>query len=238
LCYLYNVYTTTAFNFKQNSDSGFTLIELAIAVALVGIFSSVAVGVINPGKQKDRANDAAVEAIINKANLGASGFVSSYSRHPNEEEFFNSLLFDKLTQKDGTSCSVNESPDNECPYNVKGIKLPDKCDDSNWKGFEGDTEPCYFRFKGNIQGEYDRYRIYVMSWGVEDILFVSDNKERPGIYHCPLTVTDDDNLEDVCNRGNGSGGGSGGGSGNSGGGGGIYQEKKVLTTTNMQVKRY
>lgn len=192
---------------------------MALAVAVISILSAVTVRIVNPEKQQERASDATVKALLNKANLSAEGFVSSYSRHPNEEEFFRSLLLDKLTQKGGNNCNVEESPDNECLFSVTGIKLPNKCDESNWKGFEGDTEPCFFRFKGNIQGEHNRYRIYVMSWGVRDTIFVTDNKERPGIHHCPLTITDDDDLEVVCDGGNG-GNGSGEGSGGPGGSGG------------------
>ncbi len=185
------------------------------------------------------ATDATVKAMLNKINMSATGFVSSYGRYPNENEFFKALNVDETDQMDNDACNIDGAPDNECLFAVSGLELSKRCSSSGWKGEEGDFGSCNFRYKGGIQGQYDRFRVYVRAQGMPKTLFAFDNKEGSVIYHCPLTVTDEDNLADVCDFSDGSEHGNnghhGGGGGHDGDGGGdddvIPPEDAINITT-------
>ena len=183
---------------QLNNARGFTLIEILIVIVIVGIVAGVSVGVINPAQQQRTAADASIASMINKINLSTEGFISAYARAPNEEEFAGSLDT-SINQKDGNDCVVSGSPDNECLFTVNGIDAVDQCDASGWTGSSSSTEICHFRYIAQVNGTQNRYRIYIKSHGLNDKLFVYDNFLNDQIYECPVTVTDDDDLES-CNE--------------------------------------
>jgi len=202
--------------------SGFSLIELLIVIVLIGILTATVAAILNPARVRRTAGDAALKASINKLGLDVQGYISSYGVSPNEYQFLNSLKnTGKIDQKDGVSCEITGSPDDECLFDIKGIDLPDECDDSEWEGVG--SNHCYFRFKARVFNEDDRFRVYVRSLGQADTLFVFDNKDHGRIRHCPVTLSDADGLETcgivdiVVADGDGTGD-SGGGSGDGGGG--------------------
>jgi len=212
--------------FSNKRPHGFTLIELLIVVVIIGIVSGVGLSLINVRQQQNRARDASVKAMINKLSLNTQGHISAYGRHPNEEEFLTAVHNAIINQKDGNSCVIAGAPDDECVFNITGIELPEECNAEGWTGDGRDSAQCFIRYKGNINNESGRFRLYVVSVGQTATLYVYDNFRSGKIHHCPRSVTDADNLNGCAidnivpdTDGTGDAGGGGGGSGGGGGGG-------------------
>ena len=181
----------------RNKNKGFTLIELLIVVVLIGVLAAVLVAIINPSRVQNKSQDANIKATMNKLALVAESFISAYGRSPNEREFIYGIKAD-VTQLSGNACVYVGVPDNECLFLVNAISLPTSCNFSAWAGDLNDTLQCYFRYQGGIQGDNMRFRIYVKSHGIPNIVFVFDNKDTVKIYECPFTVTDADVLQNTC----------------------------------------
>jgi len=172
-----------------SNKSGFTLIELVIVVSLLGILSTVTANVINPKKQQNRASDTAIMSSLLKSKLSAESFVNSYGRYPNEKEFIESFS-ESVTQRNNNECEITGLPDNECLFNIDGVETPSTCDEDGYFGDPQDLNKCYFRYKGGINGEKDRYRVSVKTHGMSKKLLVFDNKLDGNVYECPWPLTD------------------------------------------------
>ena len=182
----------------MNKSKGFTLIELLIVIVLIGILAAVLITIIDPGKQQNSANDGTVQAMVNKVILTAESFNSAYGRVPNEDQFFKSLDF-SATEAFGNACTVAGVAEYECLFSIQGINLPQACDSSGWTDVTGSgTDQCYFRYKGNINSDPGRFRLYVKSVGIATALFTFDSKSGGEVFECPLSVTDSDPLVGLC----------------------------------------
>ncbi|MFC1756068.1 putative Ig domain-containing protein [Patescibacteria group bacterium] len=179
------------------NQKGFTLIELVIAIAIIGALSGVLTFVINPEKQKNTASDAVIMSSLVKSKLSAEAYINSYGRYPNEEEFFNSIS-KTGKQRNDNACEISGLPDNECLFNIDGVDTPETCDEDGWFGDPQDMNKCFFRYKGGINGEKDRYRVSVKTHGLSRRILIFDNKLDGNIYECPWPLTDNLNFED-CN---------------------------------------
>jgi len=82
---------TTAYNNKRLNSKGFTLVELLIVIVIIGILSGVAITVIDPIKQQNRAKNAVAISVINKAALATEGYISAYGHVPSATEFLAGL---------------------------------------------------------------------------------------------------------------------------------------------------
>lgn len=59
-----------------NRKKGFTLIELLLVIAIIGILAGVVLAVINPTRQRQRANEAVGRSTLSKACLGVIACIS------------------------------------------------------------------------------------------------------------------------------------------------------------------
>jgi len=185
------------FAHKNKTTQAFTLIELLIVITIIGILAAIVVSIINPEEKQNMAHDGVSKAVMNKVVLSTEAFISSYGRAPNEEEFMHVLEI-YVRELGGSECSFDFVPDNECLFFVEGTTLPETCDLSFWTGSSGESQPCAFRYQGEIQGDTGRFRVYVKSMGLVNELFVYDNLEGGKIYECPYTIADFDSLADNC----------------------------------------
>jgi prepilin-type N-terminal cleavage/methylation domain-containing protein len=62
---------------QANPQKGFTLIELLIVIVLIGILSGVLLSVIQPGAQRQRANETVMVSNINKLVMAAQACINS-----------------------------------------------------------------------------------------------------------------------------------------------------------------
>ncbi len=182
---------------KNDSSDAFTLIEMLIVITLIGIMAAILIAVIDPEQKQNMARDGVSMSILNKVVLSTSGFVSSYSRVPDEKEFLHALTI-KVQELFGSECSFDFESDYECLFIVEGASLKNMCNLSYWRGNKGQNQLCSFRYKGIIQGDDNRYRLYVKSMGLPDGMLVYDNKEGGKIYECPYTISDFDSLIARC----------------------------------------
>lgn len=186
------------FVLKNRNHKGFTLIELLIVITLIGILAAVVISIINPEQKQNLARDGVSMSMMNKAVLSTESFISSYNRAPNEAEFLHNLDNIKVRELFGSECSFTFQPDYECLFLIDGAILNNVCDLSYWSGGQGDNQVCSFRYKGEIQGDPYRFRIYVRSMGLPEGMLVYDNKQGGKIYECPHTINDIDSLIDRC----------------------------------------
>lgn len=65
----------------SNKKSGFTLIELLIVVALLGILSTVILVILNPAKQRQRAQDGALLSSMGKAAAALEAYYNAKGKY-------------------------------------------------------------------------------------------------------------------------------------------------------------
>jgi len=68
-------------SFKKNSHA-FTLIELLIVIAIIGILAGVVLAVIDPAKQRKRSKDAVLRSGMAKVGLIINSYYSSMLAYP------------------------------------------------------------------------------------------------------------------------------------------------------------
>lgn len=174
----------------KNNSKGFTLIELLIVIVIIGILSGVAISVIDPKKQQDRARDASIKATMNKAALSTEGYVSAYGEAPHPIQFIDGLK--NFSYEDCTSSSDGVS----CNFQVEGNVLPSTCGVDGWSG--NGTSQCYYHYVRNDPEETGvdttRFYLYAKSYGLSTSLFKYDNT-RGVILVCDA---DDPESEDGC----------------------------------------
>lgn len=67
---------------KQRLQRGFTLIEMIIVVAIIGLFAAGIVAVINPKQQILKANDTRRKSDLNLLQRGLEAYYHDYGRYP------------------------------------------------------------------------------------------------------------------------------------------------------------
>ena len=67
---------------KNKPDCGFTLIELLIVIAILGILSGILIAVINPARQRQRAQDANLISALGKIGASVDAFYSAKAMFP------------------------------------------------------------------------------------------------------------------------------------------------------------
>jgi len=161
-------------------SKGFTLIELLIVIVIIGILAGIAISVIDPKKQQDRARDASIKATLGKAALSTEGYVSAYGQAPTPQQFIAGLKNIKTE-----TCSSPTDPLN-CDFNVEGNTLPSTCGTDGWSG-TGTTD-CTFHYERNdptvVGSDATQFILYAKSFGLTDTVFKYDNT-RGVILVCP-----------------------------------------------------
>jgi len=59
------------------NNKGFTLIELLIVIAIIGILAGIVIGVINPARQRRKANEAVLRANVGKMCQAWAGCINA-----------------------------------------------------------------------------------------------------------------------------------------------------------------
>lgn len=161
-------------------SKGFTLIELLIVIVIIGILAGVAISVIDPKKQQDRAHDASIKATLGKAALSTEGYVSAYGQSPTPEQFIAGLK--NYTNE---TCSSPTDPLN-CNFGIEGNALPATCSNDGWSG-TGSTQ-CTFHYERQdpsaVGADPTQFSIYAKSFGLLESIFKYDNT-RGVILVCP-----------------------------------------------------
>jgi prepilin-type N-terminal cleavage/methylation domain-containing protein len=68
---------------KLKNTKGFTLIELLIVIAIIGVLAAVVLGVVNPARQRQRAQDGTLISTISKLGAVVETFYGVKGRYPN-----------------------------------------------------------------------------------------------------------------------------------------------------------
>jgi prepilin-type N-terminal cleavage/methylation domain-containing protein len=68
--------------FADNKKSGFTLIELLIVIAIIGVLAGLVIAVINPTRQRQRAQDGVLIRTINNLAASVAAFEAAKGRVP------------------------------------------------------------------------------------------------------------------------------------------------------------
>jgi prepilin-type N-terminal cleavage/methylation domain-containing protein len=179
LLFFKNNSNATLIKYFKSNQRGFTLIELLIVIVIIGILAGVAISVIDPRKQQDRAKDASVKATLGKVALSTEGYVSAYGQAPSPAEFIAGL-------KNVKSETCTTATDNvTCTFEIEGNGLPLNCSD----GWSGDgSSACLFRYERNdpTDGSSDstQFFLYAKSHGLVSKVFKYDNT-RGLILICP-----------------------------------------------------
>ena len=66
----------------SKSHRGFTLVELLIAISLIGILTGVTLSIINPKKQRNVAEDAVRQSNLEKYALGIESYANANGSYP------------------------------------------------------------------------------------------------------------------------------------------------------------
>jgi len=142
-----------------------------------------------------------LETAITKIALSVDSFITSYSRLPNESEFFEALS--TSSEEFGESCTILGSPNFECLFKPTSRQMPKSCDLSGWRSDKEAENPCYMRYYGgralySYGDDANNYRLYARMFGKEGAFFVYDSTASGVVYKCPSTINDFENLEE-CN---------------------------------------
>lgn len=161
---------------KVKKNSGFTLIELLIVIVIIGILAGVAISVIDPKKQQDRAHDASIKATMNKVALSTEGYVSAYGEAPPPKQFIEGLK----NVKEGHTCIGNGTDDVECVFQIEGNPLPPFCNDEGWQGLNPEAGvECFYYYVRPESDAADRtqFNIFARSFGLSNSIFKYDNNK-------------------------------------------------------------
>ena len=157
---------TTAYNNKKLIQKGFTLIELLIVIVIIGILSGVAISVINPTAQQNRAKDAVTLASMNKIALATESYVSAYGSIPVGSAFLAGLK--AAVASSSSTCVAGTIP---CGFSLTNSPLPSVCASAT-SYYGASSYSCKFYYSGTAGTE--NFTIYAKSFGNPGI-FVYDS---------------------------------------------------------------
>jgi prepilin-type N-terminal cleavage/methylation domain-containing protein len=121
---------------KMKNNKGFTLIEMLVVIAIIGLLSSVVLVALGPSRNK--AKDARIISDINQARAAAETlFDPSTGVYPDTTlilgaEPFASLNADLITNNDGTAMIINGAGTNAYAISAK-LNTGFYCVDSSGK---------------------------------------------------------------------------------------------------------
>lgn len=88
-------------NFKKQSYKGFTLIELILVTAIIGLFAAGVIAVINPSQQVNKANDAKRKSDLATIQRALEAYYADNGRYP--QAINNKIYAKNATVNWGTS---------------------------------------------------------------------------------------------------------------------------------------
>lgn len=133
----------------------FTLIELLIVIGIVGVISGTVLVVVNPTKQRDKANDAVMLATMEKLSLALEASYGSTFSYPSSCAELASVSSSNVV------CSSANL------FTVNGVALPQTCT-SQTQYANGGSTACKF--------------YYYTSGARKGCIFVNSNNTQGGRY--------------------------------------------------------
>lgn len=128
----------------QNKNS-FTLVELILVVAIIGILASAAMVMIDPIGKIQRARDGTIEANMSKIVLALNAYYNAVGDYPTCDELITNGEIINATEF-GSGCSGNQGM-----FTISGVVIPNnKCDSSV---YPGGSSACAYRYERNAAGD-------------------------------------------------------------------------------------
>lgn len=115
----------------------FTLIELLIVISVIGILAGIVIAVIDPIKQKEKAQEGVIVATMSKIVLAIEAYYAVYGVYPD----CGTLLGDLSGGVNFQTCTIGS---NQGAFAISGVAMPNDC---NMGGYMGAEDPCSFRYE-------------------------------------------------------------------------------------------
>lgn len=119
----------------------FTLVEILVVLVIISIMTGILLTVVDPIRQRQRAQDGTTVATVNKIVSAAEAYFSVYGTYPNCLDLITNEIRNATSP---TDCSAGTP--NQGAFAVNSVVLPDLCDAT---GYAAGTVECKFRYESN-----------------------------------------------------------------------------------------
>ena len=144
---------------------GFTLIELLIVIAILGVLSGIIIAVLNPARQRQRAQDANLISALGKIGVSVDAFYSAKARFPNNKtplpcSGVTCELYDEI-ENETHSLAYNDVRWPWIAFSINGVTTADNGGGNRIWYFGGDYPVGFMRgtlvARGNIANSQEHF---------------------------------------------------------------------------------
>ncbi len=143
-----------------------------MVVAVIGVLAGVTVAVINPQAQRNRVNDANIQAFLIKSALTVDKYIALNGVVPNATEFFDGMV-NVARHSSGAGCDGGHPTyPYICIFSVNNYRLPSNCHSTGgvYNRYTGTGNvSCNIRYEGTSGTA--NYYIYAKSTGKPNTVF-------------------------------------------------------------------
>lgn len=127
------------------SKKGFTLVEVLIVLVIISIMAGLLITVIDPVKQRQRAQDGTLVATANKIVAAVEAYNSAVGTYPTCAEL--------VAGEIGNATATHTCTASSGSFTIGGLTYPqDSCNDTTG-GYASGTGVCSFRYGVNSTGD-------------------------------------------------------------------------------------
>jgi len=159
------------FSKSSNRARGFSIIELLIAVGIIGILSGILIAVINPSLQRNRARDALRAANVSKIGQAVEAFYASEGKYPSDQAELQNSGFLKSwpTETDATyryNYICEPDPSGFC---IGCVDVPMVSDSTRYYKYVTDWDPSLTGGSASMSGVVLKYCSSTQTCDTNDI---------------------------------------------------------------------